>query len=386
MEKIDVLVLGSGIAAISAADAARKENPELHVLVCTREKAHPYYRLRVQERLIEAQKNLELHEDEWYDLREINVRYGMEAVGLNTDAKSVSFLNGSVLYYEKLIIATGSRSFVPPIEGADGREVYTLWTIEDADEIKAHMRAGSKTIVIGGGLLGLETAHKLYEAGEDVMILEAMDRLLARQTDPESSALFQRKLESMGIKVKLNVSTKSIEDSPAGKLVTLSDNTLIPCHLIIISTGVRANVEWLTDSGLDIHKRIIVNGRMETSLPDIYAAGDVATQDGLWFGLWSVSMKQGRVAGINAAGGDENLNLEIPPYVLNTMGTTLASAGEFTQDEYPYEEIEMDEEAYTYRRVIYQTEAKDGPILGYILLGPTAAKENAQLYKRLVNN
>lgn len=384
MERVDVLIIGSGIAAISAADAAMKQNEAQSVLVCTQEQDKPYYRLRVQERINEAAKDLNLHEDEWYDLHKISIRYDMQASKLDSDEKTVTFANGSTLAYNKLIIATGSKSFVPPIPGADGDHVHTLWTIEDADAIQAEIDEGGTAVIIGGGLLGLETAEKIKEAGEKLIVLESMDRLLSRQTDSKSSSLFKDYLEAQGIKVILNAKTTEIKDLDAKKQITLADGQTLDANFIVISTGVRPNTNWLEGSDIKIDKQICVNEKMETNVDSVYAVGDVANQNNLWFGLWSVAQKQGKTAGINASGGDTSLVLETPPYVLNTMGITLASAGQYEDRAYPHETIEIDEDNYSYKRVIYQSEDLEGPILGYILLGKNVIRDNVALYKRLV--
>lgn len=382
MEQTDILIIGTGIAAVSAADAAVKQNPSLRVTAVSAEHELPYYRLRLCERLKEHAKNLMLHPAEWYEERGIGLLFGKKAVRLLPDEKAVLFDDGSRIHYGKLIIATGSKSFIPPIEGADGAGVYSLWTMEDSEAICRAADKAKRAAVIGGGLLGLETAHQLAEDGLKVYVIESFPRLLGRQTDTRASGLFKKKTESFGIEVMLGASTTKISGTEGALTVRLSDGREIEVDFVVVSTGVHANTDWLEGSGIAINRRIVVNSRLETSLPDVYAAGDVAVQDGQWYGLWSVSMAQGKTAGTNAAGGDASYNLTVPPYVLNTMGTSLAAGGLYPDEPQPFEELEADEETCSYRRVIYAGPDKEGPVTGYILLGNI--REYQKLQKRLI--
>ncbi len=382
MEKTNILIIGSGIAAVAAAEAARKQDPAIEIMVATKAHELPYYRLRLPERFSEPDKHLSMHTYEWYKDRDITLVMDREASALDAGKKLVEFTDGSVVNYQKLIIASGSRSFVPPIQGANGKHVHTLWTIEDSDVINQDMEPGTKAVVIGGGLLGLETAYKLHIGGAEVTVLETLPRVLTRQTDERSSALYKAKIESLGIHVLVSASTHEIKDIENDqKEVVLEDGRSIVCDIVIISTGVLANVEWLKGSGIKIDRRIVVNESMETNLPDVYAAGDIATQNGLWFGLWSVARSEGLAAGTNAALGDASYKLEVPPYVLNTMDTSLVAAGSYPDEKQPYEDLDVNENEFIYRRVIYQTEDKKGPVTGYILLGNT--KDYLELQKRI---
>ncbi len=382
MENTNILIIGSGIAAVAAAEAARKQDPDISITVCTKEHELPYYRLRLPELLNDPDKHLSLHTYEWYEERNLDLRMDHEAAALDPHAKQVTFADGQVISYDKLIIASGSRSFVPPIPGADGKSVYTLWTMEDSAVIHQEMDPGTEAIVIGGGLLGLETAYKLRQGGAAVTVIESLPRLLTRQTDSEASQLYLAKIESLGINVRVDARTRSIDDLPDGrKVLELQDGTKLTADLIVISTGVSANVEWLANSGIAIDRQIIINENMETNLPDVYAAGDIATQNGLWFGLWSVARSEGLTAGTNAALGEASYKLSMPPYILNTMDTSLVAAGSYPDEPQPFEERDSNETTFTYRRVIYQTEDRQGPILGYILLGQT--REYLELQKRL---
>lgn len=383
MEQADILIIGSGEAAVAAAEAARKQDPDVSIRLMTAEANLPFYRLRLCEKIAEPDKSLTLHPEAWYAERGLELKLNCRAERLDPEAKCVYFADGGACRYDKLIIATGSRSFVPPIQGADGRNVFTLWTLEDASAIAEAARDAKEAAVIGGGLLGLEAAHKLLQTGTDVTVIENADRLLARQTDRRASELFLKKTEAEGIKVHLDDSAEAIRDEGGRKVLKLQSGAELSFDLVLISTGVRANTDWLEGSGIAIDRRIKVDDHMRTSLPDVYAAGDVAVQDGLWFGLWSIAMQQGRTAGANAAGGEVSYPIETPPYIINTMGTSMASAGLYPDEKQPYETLEADEEAYSYRRIIYQGEDPEGPVKGYILLGNI--REYPKLQKRLAD-
>lgn len=382
MSQKKIVILGNGATGTFAAQSARQENPDVQIVIYSHDEWLPYYRLRLAEILLDPAnaEKLYLHPASWYDEQDIELHLGKTATHVDPDAKELHFEDGSRVSYDRLILATGSRPFVPPFEGKDLPGVETLWTMDDALKIEREITEGEQAVVIGGGLLGLEMAHNLAQRGMDVSIIEHNDRLLARQLDEAASEIFERQVKQKGIHVVKNGDTTELVPGDDGRVakVLLKDGREIPARLVIISTGVRANVQTVSPDEVKINRRVVVNEKMETSTPDIYAAGDVATVDDHWFGLWTISMNQGKVAGINAAGGEARYTSTVPPYRVNTMGTHINSAGVIKEPqehagEYR-EEIEKDEAKLTYKKVCYL----DDKVCGYILVGDISEANRLQ--------
>lgn len=382
-----ILIVGSGIAGVSAAEAARKADAEAKITLVGSEADLPVYRLRVAEVLKDPAnaEKLVLHPLSWYKDLKIDLKLDQAMQAIDPDKKEVTFEKGETLAYDKLILTAGSRSFVPPIPGGDKGAVYTLWTMKSAKDYSRDIREKAlKTVaIVGGGLLGMEAAWQLQQAGVKVKILERSPQLLQRQLDSDCSELLRRYVESLGIEVIVDADTASIEHGKDGKVseIVLKDGRRVSCDAVQLAVGVRANSEAAEAAGLEIGRRVKVNSAMESSVKDIYAAGDLCeVDDGYWFGLWSISMQQGKVAGTNAAGGQAEFTKITPPYVVNTMKTRIVSQGEHPAEEGDgiRFEITVDEDAYSYKKLVY----KGDKLVGFILLGD-AAKEMSALQGKL---
>ncbi|MGI6507763.1 MAG: NAD(P)/FAD-dependent oxidoreductase [Saccharofermentanales bacterium] len=373
MSERTIIIIGSGIAGLSAAEAARKQDPDVKIILLSEDPYLPYHRPRLPSVVMEPEMidRIFLHDQAWYDDRQFDLRLGASVNSVDVDNQRVELSDLSTLEYDKLILATGSRSFMPPMPGNDLPGVFTLWTLDDAKAISDFVKDVQTAVVIGGGLLGLEIAYALKKRGLDTTILERGQALLSRQLDARASAMFQEQVERLGIKVRKEASTAEIiADSETGKVtgVKLTDGSVIATDLVLVSTGVRARTETMDGVDIEIDRRFVTNNRMETNIPNVYAAGDCALMDGIWYGLWSVSTREGRVAGANAAGGDEICVIPPPPYLVNTMETRVASAGDIApKGPEVTSQISFDETQLTYDRRNFIGDR----LVGYILLGDT---------------
>lgn len=373
MTEQTIVIIGSGIAGLSAAEAARKTNPDIRIIILSENPHLPYHRPRLPGVIMdpESVEKIRLHDEAWYENLDLDLRRGVSVKGVRADDHAVDLADGTSLSYDKLILATGSRSFMPPMKGNDLEGVFTLWTLDNALAISNYIQGARTAIVIGGGLLGLETAYALKQRGLETTILERGSALLARQLDERSSAMFQEQVERVGVQVLKNAATEEILGHPeTGRVraVRLEDGRELAADLIIVSTGVRARLEVMDGVDVAIDRCFVVNNKMETTIPDIYAAGDCALMEGIWYGLWPVSMREGKVAGTNAAGGDETCHIPTPPYLVNTMETRIASAGDIApKDPQVSSQIHFDETQLTYDRRNFLGDK----LVGYILLGDT---------------
>ena len=367
-----ILIIGGSAAGLAAAEAARKQDADVPITILSEEPYLPYHRPRLSQVIIDpdSKKNITLRKEGWFKERNIDINLGFSVRRVDSKAQTVELEDGSVLPYGKLILATGSRSFMPPMKGNDLKGVFTIWTLDDALEVSDWLENAKKGVVIGGGLLGLEAAYAMNKRGLETTVLERSDRLLKRQLDEKSSAMFLSQTERLGVRVLTDASTEEIIADENGKVarIRLEDGREVECDVVVVSTGVRARVEVMENEPISIDRRFVVNNRLETDIPNVYAAGDCAVMEGVWFGLWPVSVKEGKAAGTNAAGGDEICVIPTPPYLVNTMETRVASAGIIeSEDESIISQIQVDDAQLNYDRRNFKGDA----LVGYVLLGDT---------------
>ncbi len=366
MESKDYLIIGNGIAGLSAAKEIRKNDLDSSILILGDEEYHTYYRVRLTALLAEDYEcdNVLVNKPEWYIENNIDVKLNTKAVNLNTENKIVELDNGDKVSYKKLLIATGSRAFVPPIKGNDKKGFYALRTLNDLTNIKEFLDCCNKVAVIGGGLLGLEAAWSLRELGKEVTVFDHSENVLSRQLDPELSKRLEKELYKLGIKVVLCADTKEIlgEDRVSG--VRLADGSEYEVDGVLASTGVRPILDLVTDSEIETDRGIVVDKCLKTNIDNVYAAGDVAEINGINLGLWTASMEQGRIAGANMSGDDKSYDIPKLFASLNIGPIRLFSAGDVCDYDETYKHIEGNNIAKIF--------VKDNIITGSILYGDTS--------------
>ena len=361
------LIAGSGVAGTTAAEQIRKLDPEGSVTIVTEEEVPFYYRLRLNE-FIAGEIGLDqliAKKDNWYKDRNINLELGVRLTGGDASARRLEGAGGRVFSYDRLLVATGSHSFIPPIKGSDMKGVYALRGIADARAIMEEAKKPGDAVLIGGGLLGLEAGNALRKLGMNVCVVEFFPRLLPRQLDEEGAKLLQSIMEDMGFSFRLGAKTGGIGGSGRVEFVELEGGEKLSARMVVVSAGVRPNMELAEALGLDKDKGIKVDGRLMTSAPDIYAAGDVAEFQGMPYGIWPAAMEQGKIAGINMGGGDEQYNGTTMANTLKVVGVDLASAGDIDADGKLESKVSAVEGVY--RKVVLE----GGVIKGCIMLGNT---------------
>ena len=298
------LILGGGIAALRAAEAIRENDRSGLIVMISGERALPYYRPALTKQLLGSitAEDIAVQSAAWYDApgRDIVTLTSRTVTALNLQAKTVTLQDGNVFTYDKLVYALGARCFIPPFEGSCRRNVIAVRTAEDAARVRDLARTAQSAVVIGGGVLGLEAAWSLHQGGLSVSVVEFDARVMARQVDAETSEHIARAMKDHGVKLFTCASTARVDDDG----LHLTDGRILPADLVIVSAGVRANAELAADAGIRVDRKIIVDDHMRTSAPDVYAAGDCAAC-GMSYALWDEAAEMGRIAGVNAAGGNE---------------------------------------------------------------------------------
>jgi NADPH-dependent 2,4-dienoyl-CoA reductase/sulfur reductase-like enzyme/ferredoxin len=367
-----VVVIGNGIAGVTAAEHARRLHGDCEIHLVGRERHHLYNRMAIT-RLIYGRAGMQglyLLPDAWYDENRITTWLNTHAVALDTDARTVELATGQTLEYDRLILTAGSANFVPPIEGWGTQGTFVLRTADDAMAIREFLqrRRSKNAVVAGGGLLGLEAAYALVRYGAHATVVQRGDRLLPRQLDARGGEYLRTYLTGLGIEFALDTEVASVGDGVA----TLTNGLELPCDLLLACAGIVPTLDLARDAGLAVARGVVVDERMHTSADGVYAAGDVAEHAGQVWGLWPIAAEQGRIAAVNAMGGDEPFVPVAPMTMLKVSGVDLTSVGVIEGAPGDEEIVEEDPLEGRYKKLV----RRDGLLIGAILLnhGPEAAE------------
>jgi nitrite reductase (NADH) large subunit len=361
------VIIGNGAAGTTAAENTRNQDQDGKITILTDEDLPFYYRVRLPEYVSGdvTEQDLIAKKDQWYREQNIELKVETRVSGADPEEKVVVTENNEKLPYDTLLIATGSHSFIPPIKGSDKEGVCALRSIKDAREISSRAKDIEDVILIGGGLLGLEAGNALRKLGKKVMVVEFFPRLLPRQLDVDGAKRLQGMMEGMGFSFRLGVKTQEITGDEAANGVMLEGGEAISSKMVVISAGVRPNMELAEPLGLDHDKGIKVDEYLRTNKPDIYAAGDVAEFRGMPYGIWPAAMEQGKIAGINMAGGEMIYKGTTMSTSLKVVGIDLASAGNIDADNEFESKVVTDDKIY--KKIVIE----NNKIIGCIMLGDT---------------
>ena len=374
-----IVVLGGGIAGVAAAEAACQAAPTADITLISGEPELPYWRLNLT-RLLDGEIKedaLPLHPAAWYAQQRIRLLTGVTATVVAPDHHEVKCSNGEKILFDKLILATGAAAFLPPWPGAQLAGVIALRTLANVREVLRQLRPGLRCVCIGGGILGLETAGALAKHGVQIELLAGDGWPMPRQLTHAGGEILARHVATLGIRLHTNAKTRAILGVERVSGVQLSDGRELPADLVLVTTGIRANLALATSAGLRTQQGVVVDDWLTTSHPDIFAAGDCAEHQGVLYGLWPAAQFQGTLAGLNAA-GQRNAFGGIPrSNVLKVLGLHVFSIGQFdTGTQF----LEQQGDG-RYLRFVFQ----DGRLCGAILIardGLDATLKNAMEHRR----
>jgi NAD(P)H-nitrite reductase large subunit len=369
------VIVGNSVAAVGAIRAIRTRDRKGTITVISRER-HPAYGRPLISYLLGGlitEKRMPYLPEDFYDKQQVNLLLNSEAVGVDTGAKRVLLAGGDSVPYDRLLIATGGDPFIPPIDGLAGKEkVFTFTTWDDAAKMKGVAPDIERAVVIGGGLIGLKAAEGLHLLGKKVIIVELADRILSAAFDRTAGKIVSRKMKANGIDVITEDTVVSIEGEGSRiSGVTLRSGEFLRCDTVVVAIGVRPAATFLKGSGIEVRRGIVVNDRMQTSVPEVYAAGDVAEATDFFskekspLPIWPDAYIQGDVAGSAMAGsrrpyaGGLAMNsLELFKVPTISMGITNPS---------PDDKLEvltyLDLEGYQYRKIVLDKNRLVGAVL-----------------------
>lgn len=364
-----IIIIGAGIAGVTCAKEIRNNSDTAEITLITGDTQFPYYRLNLTRYLAKevSKDRLFINPQSWYDEKRIKLILGYEVTEINKNKNEIQLSDGTTMEYDKLIIANGAYPFIPPIPGSELGNVMAVRNLEDADFLFEKMEHLESCVCIGGGILGLEAAGAIANSGVKVTLLEGAPWIMPRQLNKKASEYLKKCLEEIGIEVKENVRIQEIMGKDHCEGVKLSTGEVVPTTLVIITAGVRPNVDLAQISGMEVNKGLVVNNQMQTSQENIFAAGDVTEHDGILYGLWNVAQQQGKIAAQNAVG----MNTEFRGFTISNslklLGLDMFSIGEFMPVDgscYEYEK----ETADSYISLVMS----EGKIIGSNIIGDRA--------------
>lgn len=373
------VIIGGGPAGMYALDTIRKLDEGAAITLISDEPAYsrmalPYYLSREI-----SEEHVLLGNEPFFEEMRVDALLGRRATAIDPEKKLLTLDDASTLNFDTLLIATGSSPTRPGIPGVDGSKVTTLWNLQESRDIMKQAREGGKVVFIGAGFIGFIVVNALHKIGCQLSVIEIQDQILPRMLDRPSAMLAQRWLNDKGIAVHTGATVTEIADTRDGrKAVRLSDGQSLPADFVIIATGVRPNTDFVQGSGIQAQQGILVNDRLQTNFPFIYAGGDVAQGPDLSTGLQAIhaiqptAVDHGRVAGANMAGETIRYPGSLLMNVLDVAGLHCSSFG-LWQDDGREALILENPNRPIYRKIVWE----DDRIVGAIFIGP--AEDTAML-------
>jgi nitrite reductase (NADH) large subunit len=310
----------------------------------------------------------------WYAERGIELRVSTKIVAVDRTARTATTADGVVIPYDVLILATGSAPFVPPVPGIEQRGLFVYRTIEDLDAILEHTSRARCAAVIGGGLLGLEAARAVVDSGLETHVVEVAPRLMPRQLDGAASALLQRSVEGLGVRVHTDKRIARIVGDGAVRGIEFSDGETLDADVVIVSAGIRPRDELARASGIDVGERggILVDDRLRTSDPRVFAIGEVALHRGVVYGLVAPGYEMADAVARNLTGGDAAFTGTDQSAKLKLLGTDVATFGEPFHDPARARIVCMQDDVRgTYKKLVFRRDTRQ--LVGGILVGDAAS-------------
>lgn len=371
---MQIVMIGNSAAALNAAEVFRQYNQKASLTLVSQEEGPAYSRVLLPYFLrgkLPYEKLFFLPE-EVYEKWQAKTCFGCRVTGIDTKAQRLHLADSSSLPYDKLLIAAGANPVMPGLENLPGPGVFHLWSLQDALNLAPYFQPGKGILVIGSGFIALQAAWAALSRGMRVTLLKKLKRIMPRVLDATAAGILEGQMLSRGINLIANEGGMSIERLPGGVLrVFIPGQPPLDVDAIIVAVGARPNTDFLQGSGLEIDGGILVNAKMETNLPGIYAAGDI-TRGLSAFGepdvnhaLWSTAVEGGKIAGANMAGQNRVYTGSLNMNVTEMFGLTVASMGKFQPCEGEREEIYLNAAKTRYAKLVFAgAQLRGGVILG----------------------
>ena len=381
-EKMKLVLVGNGLAGMRCLEDLLDMAPDRYEITVIGEEPWGNYNRIMLSPVLSGEKTIDdimLHPHAWYADKGIRLFAGDPAVRIDRPRKHVYTEKGEVISYDRLILATGSKPFVPPIPGSDLKGVLSFRDIYDVNSMLDYCKTWKNAVVIGGGLLGLEAAYGLKQQGMNVTVLHLMDRIMDRQLDSKASQMLKTAIEQKGITILTAANTEGlIGEEGHVTQVKLKNGTVLDADLVVFAVGIRPNMTLAQSAGLRCNRGVLVNDTMQTFDPSIYAVGECIEHRGQTFGLVEPLWGQAFICASHLAEhGSLTFKAPTVPTQLKVSGCDVFSAGDFEPKE-DFEDIVLnDEKRQIYKRIIIQKDK----VIGAVLFGDT---EDGAWYAELI--
>ncbi|AZK47024.1 nitrite reductase large subunit NirB [Paenibacillus lentus] len=376
--KQKLVVIGNGMAGISTVEQILKLSTQFEITVFGSE-PHPNYNRIMLSYVLEGSKTLDdivLNDWHWYADHGITLHTGTKVAKIDQMSKEVVTEQGMRVPYDKVIIATGSNSFILPIPGSDKQGVIGFRDIADCNQMLEAAKTYKKAAVIGGGLLGLEAAKGLVQLGMDVTVVHLMEDLMERQLDHQAALMLRHELERQGIKFKMEAQTVELLGDERVSGLRFADDTVLEAEFVVMAVGIKPNVEVAKNSGIEVNRGIVVNDYMQTSMEDVYSVGECNEHRGVCYGLVAPLFEQGMVLAKHICGVDTApYEGSVVSTKLKISGVDVFSTGEFIDGPEHTVIVSKDDWKRTYKKILL----KDGVMVGAVLYGDI--NDSAELQK-----
>jgi NAD(P)H-nitrite reductase large subunit len=371
------VIIGNSAAGIGAAEGIRQIDKQGAITIITNESHHTYSRPLISYLLLGkvTGETIKYRDDNFYTINNCTLLRDIAVTGIDTKAKQVVLSNNSNVPYDKLLVAAGSSAFVPPFEGLDTvKEKFTFMSLDDARKLDKALGKKKRVLVIGAGLIGLKCAEGIVNRVAHITVLDIASGILPSILDEDGARVVQNHIESRGIEFRLSANIKKFE----GNTAISESGEKISFDLLVLAVGVRPNTALLKEIAA-IDKGIVINNKSETSVPDIYAAGDctqtldISSGQNKIMALLPNAYIQGECAGVNMAGGEKTFDKAIPMNAAGFFDLHVITAGSYTGNVYKGQVANNS----GYKRLFYS----DNKLNGYILIGNV---EKAGIYTGLI--
>lgn len=376
---MEYVIIGNSYAALGCINGIRSVDKVSHITMITKEHYPSYARPVISYVLCKKAKeeNIFLRSDEFYKENNVSLLLDTEVVSIIPDEHQLKLSNDSVISYDKLLIATGSSPFIPPMKGLDSvKDKFSFMTLSDMKGVERVAGKKKNVLIIGAGLIGLKATEGLLDRVNSINVVDLAPRILPSILDEEASNIVQKELEDKGLKFHLGCSVNEFK----GNTATLTTNEELTFDILILAVGVRPNIKLAKDAGIKCQRGIIIDDMSRTSINDIYAAGDVCEQKELTSGEDKIiaiipnATLQGETAGINMAGEEKHFTNPVAMNAIGFFGSHIITAGTYCGES----EVIKDESYYKKFFI------KDDKLKGFILMG--RAVDRAGIYTAIVRN
>ncbi len=373
-----IVIIGNSAAAVGCVEGVRSVDKNSEIVLIASEKHHTYSRPLISYLLYGKtdEQRMKYRPDSFYSDNMVDTMLGKTAVSVDPKGHTVKLESGEVISYDKLMVATGSSPFVPPMKGLDKVEKkFTFMTLDDAHALDNAISAESRVLVIGAGLIGLKCVEGIADKVKEIAVVDMADRILPSVLDAEGAELVQKSIEKHGVKFYLNDSAAELEPNKA----KLKSGAEVEFDVLVVAVGVRPNIALLKDAGAECGRAIKTDNKCQTSLKDIYAGGDCTESYDITIGAERVlallpnAYMQGNTAGVNMAGGEQLYENAIPMNAMGMFGYHMITAGSYDGNVY------TEKEGENYKKLFY----KDNRLMGYIMIGDI---KRAGIYTALIKN